>query len=357
MANANPATDPAIQQTSPLGSSKKVGSDRSNQTLSAHWDYPDSNWNHAVSHTAQADPFCCRTEWQLSFQEAMQPDRKLVIRETAGSIAAFAESPQSTLGKFLTPIESDWQFGCPLLGADSLELLADIIAEENLQCTGKIIRPTIFVSGLVPRSPQQKKLAERFSQDFDLRLYPPTTLCNASLEGGVDGFLSRRSSSHRRGLRKQARRAALSGITFERKSPASQIEANETYTRMLAVESASWKGIGECGMTVQPSRDFYDCMLGRLAVSESARVIFARHDNKDIGFIFGGMAGKIYRGQQFSFTEEWKSFSIGNLLQLEQIIWLCSEGATRYDMGPVMEYKRHWTESSVHIETLILVPK
>ena len=363
MEKPSPTTDPSIRQTTAPSGSKRAVSDRCDQTSSAHWDHPDSNWNQAVSHTAQADPFCCRTEWQLSFHEAMRPDRSLVVRETAGSMAAFAEIDRSNRGNLLTPIESGWEFGCPLLGPDSIELLANIIAEDTLQCTGQIPRigqnkaPTIFVSGLVPGSLQQRQLAKRFGPDFDLRLNLPTALCNASLAGGVDGFLSRRSSSHRRGLRKQARRATLAGITFERASPANQIEATQTYSRMLAVESASWKGIGACGMTVQPSRDFYDCMLRRLAVSESARVIFARHDNKDIGFIFGGMAGKIYRGQQFSFTEQWKPFSIGNLLQLEQIIWLCSEGATRYDMGPMMEYKRHWTESTMHIETLILIPK
>ena len=37
--------------------------------------------------------------------------------------------------------------------------------------------------------------------------------------------------------------------------------------------------------------------------------------------------------------------SIGNLLQLEQVRWLCEEGVERYDMGPVMDYKRSWMET------------
>ena len=52
----------------------------------------------------------------------------------------------------------------------------------------------------------------------------------------------------------------------------------------------------------------------------------ALHEGKDIGFIFGSMAGQIYRGQQFSFDDSWSHASIGNVLQTEQIKWLCEEG-------------------------------
>ena len=48
---------------------------------------------------------------------------------------------------------------------------------------------------------------------------------------------------------------------------------------------------------------------------------------------------------------------LGNLLQLEQIRWLCEEGADRYDMGPQMDYKRHWTEITTRIEARLLRPK
>ena len=41
---------------------------------------------------------------------------------------------------------------------------------------------------------------------------------------------------------------------------------------------------------------------------------------------------------------------------VEQIRWLGEEGATRYDMGPWMEYKPHWTEQTVTLERRLLVP-
>jgi CelD/BcsL family acetyltransferase involved in cellulose biosynthesis len=83
--------------------------------------------------------------------------------------------------------------------------------------------------------------------------------------------------------------------------------------------------------------------------------MFAVHDGKDIGFIFGGKAGSVYRGQQFSYDDNWRDASIGNVLQFSQLEWLCEEGASRYDMGPLcgsgMEYKQHWTEKRFWIET------
>ena len=88
--------------------------------------------------------------------------------------------------------------------------------------------------------------------------------------------------------------------------------------------------------------------------------MFAMHEGKDIGFIFGGMAGSCYRGQQFSYDVDWKAFSIGDLLQLNQLLWLCEEGAVRYDMGmsdhPSMAYKTHWAEMELSLHACLLLP-
>ena len=130
---------------------------------------------------------------------------------------------------------------------------------------------------------------------------------------------------------------------------------------MLAVEQRSWKGVGHCGMTESPAREFYADMIRRLAVQGTARVMFARHEGQDIGFIFGGMLGPCYRRQQFSYDAAWKDLSIGNLLQVEQIRWLCEEGAVRYDMGTAsgepMAYKLHWTEAHPTSQTWFLQPR
>ena len=50
-----------------------------------------------------------------------------------------------------------------------------------------------------------------------------------------------------------------------------------------------------------------------------------------------------------------------SLLQVEQIRWLCEEGAVRYDMGTAsgepMAYKLHWTEAHPTSQTWFLQPR
>lgn len=319
-------------------------------------DHPTA-WQKAAISTSQADPFCCTPAWQMAFHDAFSPKRRLLIVSHSNSVVALAEhvSPQGEA--FLTPIEPHWFFGCPLLGKDAVKMLDSMIGDIE-----KLYAPTfpqIIISGIRPEGTLSQRLIQTFANRFDIYLHSSGIQCAASLAGGVDGYLSRRSGNHRKKLRKQHRRGFEQGVYFERVAPASYDEARRTYARMIGVELASWKGIGRCGMAETPAKEFYDSMLKRLAPAKGGRVIFAKHEDKDIGFIFGGMAGRIYRGQQFSYDEQWKKYSIGNLMQMEQIKWLCEESARRYDMGPLsgpkMEYKSHWTEKEFRHQTWILV--
>jgi len=130
---------------------------------------------------------------------------------------------------------------------------------------------------------------------------------------------------------------------------------------MYAIELTSWKGINQCGMEQEPATTFYKMLLCSLAVTSDARVVIAQQDGADIGFIFGGLAGRVYRGQQLSYNDKWSRYAVGNQLQYEQIRWLCEEGARRYDMGPIlgsrMEYKERWTEKKYPITALMLKAK
>lgn len=319
----------------------------------AELDHPDSVLNRAAARSVLADPFCGRSEWQLSFHEAFAPRRPLVVREAGGSVVAFAAIRHPRIGALLEPIESYWCFGAPLLGEDAVELLDALLDEAPL----REAPPSVVLSGLVPGSPLPRRVAGRFRSRYEIVRLRPSLLCSASLEGGPDAFLARRSSRLRKGLRQAERRAAERGVRFEREVPRSVAEADAVYARMLRVERVSWKGIGHCGMAEPPALQFYRQMLRRLSRSAAARVMFARSDDHDVGFIFGALAGAHYRGQQFSFAEDWRPWSIGNLLQLEQIRWLCEEGVARYDMGPLMEYKVHWTELRQRIDARLLRPR
>ncbi|QJB56564.1 GNAT family N-acetyltransferase [Pseudodesulfovibrio sp. zrk46] len=315
-------------------------------------------WTKNAISTNQADPFCSTPAWQITFHDAFAPGRRLLIESSDNSHIAFAEHIVSPTEVYLTPIESHWCFGCPLLGKHAVEMLISFLPDiENKYATP----PKILVSGIRPDGVLSQRLIQAFAPKFDIYIYNSSTQGVASLQNGLDGYLSRRSGNHRKKLKKQARRSTELGISYERVCPMSAQEAEATYSRMIQVELTSWKGIEKCGMAETPAREFYDIMLKRLSASGDGRVIFAKHEGKDIGFIFGAMAGNIYRGQQFSYDDQWKDYSIGNLMQIEKIRWLSEEGAKRYDMGPVsgpqMEYKTHWTEKHLPIQAWLLVKK
>ncbi len=319
----------------------------------ADLDRRDSEWNRAVANSVQADPFCCRTEWQLSFHETHYPHRPLHLLQSGNSHLALAEQGEPGSGVRLEPLECHWVFGCPLLGPRAVEMLAELVDAFDAQ---RGLVPEILIGGLLPGGERKQELLRRFGSRYEFYRAESRVERCASLAGGLDGYLSRRSPKHRRNLRQAARRAAARGVEFERLAPQDRAEADAAYARMVAVELASWKGIGACGMAEPPSRAFYECLLRRMAQAGIARVVFARCGERDIGFVFGGLADAIYRGQQFSYAEDWSGASIGNLLQYEQLAWLCEERAVRYDMGPLMEYKLHWTELEVRSEPLLLLP-
>ncbi|MDR0528555.1 MAG: GNAT family N-acetyltransferase [Zoogloeaceae bacterium] len=322
--------------------------------------YPE--WGRFAIDAQEADPFCCTAAWQFSFQEAFSPRRRILVAREGKSALLFAEKIFPNGRIVLTPVEASWFFGSPLLGENPAALLDDSM-DFLRETYGKKI-PEILISGIRPEGKLFPALRKRFMRLFKFIPYQELTdvQCAASLENGLEGFLFRRSAHERKNLKREFKRAREKEIRFERVSPDSVAASDEVYARMLAVEKTSWKGRLKCGMTEMPAKMFYAVMLRRLAVSRFARVVFAKFEGKDVGFIFGGIVGgQIYRGQQFSYAEDWAAFSIGHLLQMEQIAWLCQEGVQRYDMGPSlrekMAYKRHWTEQKFAIQSWFMIKK
>lgn len=319
---------------------------------SVHLIEDEAAWNRLALATPQPDPFSATTHWQLAFREAIDPDRRAIIRRSSEGLIHFAEHTMS--GKpVLGPIERQWLFGCNILGPDGPDLFAELVADaEDDAASGP---PLFLISGLDPSGRIHRFLRKKFAS---WALVHSEVQCAAALEGGLEGFLSRRSAGMRRNLRRYMKRAVDAGVRFERHAPASTEEADNVFARMLAVELTSWKGLGRCGMESPRMQRFYATMLRRLARTREGRVMFAVLDARDIGFIFGGVTGGVYRGQQFSFNDEFGALSIGNLLQFEQVRWLCEEGALRYDLGPLlgpsMGYKQHWTDIQMPIDALMI---
>ena len=313
-------------------------------------------WTDLASRCGRPDPFCCTPAWQLAFHDAFAPSRPLFFQIEDENVLAFSEMQLTNGMPVLTPLETEWISGSPLLGPGADELLLAALPRMRALFNGAL--PCLLIGGMEKGSPVRERLLSL--RGFRVIEQPESRQRSASLEGGMDGYLSRRSGNFRAKMKKARRRAAESGVAFERHVLGSEEEADRLYARMLAVEEKSWKGIGRCGMTVPPSREFYRLMMRRLARNGCGRVIFAVRDGRDVGFLFGGMAGAFYRGQQFSYDNALRSLSIGDLLQLEQLSWLCGEGVRRYDMGmsdhPSMKYKERWAETEQSLHSWLMIP-
>lgn len=334
------------------------------------WLYPDSSplaslfpgqflnfWENLAGFTGQADPFCCAPVWNLSYHAIFTPKRRVFYETFDNSALIFGEYLSPRGETIYAPLEESWLFGQPLLGDSSPELLGlclkDLLAE---QAGKKVI---FCISGMQDGSYHAMRLFRLFSPHYRFYKIGGFTQARASLAGGLDGWLANRSANHRAKLRKAARKGAQAGVEFTRARPGPG-EAAKIYERMLAIEERSWKGQAHNGMSDSPSREFYGYMIRKLAESGNALVIFATQDGTDLGFIFGGLLGACYRGQQFSYIQAAAPLSIGNLMQMEKVRWLCELGASFYDMGtctgPRMDYKLHWTEIFREAQTWVLTP-
>lgn len=314
-----------------------------------------THWRDLACLGDEADPFCCAPIWNLSYHAIFTPGRRIYYNTSKDAAVIFGVYTIPGGNIIFSPMEESWLFGQPLLGSAAPDLLHASLQEFHSIFPNH--RLTFCISGIRNNSLLAQKLKMLFGARYHIYIHSHFTQASASLEGGMDGWLGRRSANHRAKIKKSARKAQQGGIVFERFRPDPDNVA-DIYNRMLAIEEKSWKGLAHHGMSDSPSREFYGYMIRKLASLDEALVMFARINDEDAGFIFGGIMDKWYRGQQFSYTKSAAPWSVGNLLQMEQIRWLCELGISRYDMGactgPRMEYKLHWTEQFCSAYTWIM---
>jgi CelD/BcsL family acetyltransferase involved in cellulose biosynthesis len=297
------------------------------------------------------DPFCSSSDWVLPAARGLLPGREPWVRGTEHGYLAFTRAVHEAQ-PMLEPLEAMWGLGCPVIGADASALASELAAE----CRRAAGRDLVIVCGLIAGSPRFLAVARALDRGYRLGLGLETRRAVASLDGGLDGFLGRRSANFRRGLVRARRRARERGIEFVRAS-AEAGGAAGLYDRLLAVEKESWKSHEGVGITASSMVDFYRHMVPRLHARGALRLIFARADGRDIAYILGGVRGRRYRGLQFSYAAGFDDCALGNLCQIEQIADLAGEGVTTYDLGVDADYKKRWAEQVFVTVTLVARPR
>lgn len=308
------------------------------------------DFDREIAVTPAIDRFCSSSAWILAAATTLMPPRApFSFRGEHGFFAA-ARGVHPAGFPYIEPIELAWGLASPMVGRDPEALAEEVVPVLAARRDWQLA----ILAGMTGDGPQRRALERALPPRWERRRGTPTVRHVASLEGGVDGYLSRRSRELRKSIRKQLRAATEAGITFEAvRVPAA--EADALYARIQDAEARSWKAREGVGISAGAMRAFYGAMLPRLCQLGQQRTIFARRDGKDIGYILGAVLQSEYRGLQFSYDDEFSQYGLGGLLQYQQIVELCAEGIERYDLGTEMDYKRRWAEDVMETEMLVLV--
>jgi Acetyltransferase (GNAT) domain len=303
-----------------------------------------------VAATPAIDRFCSTSAWILAASAALMPPRvPYSFRGASGYFAAMRGIHPAGF-PYVEPVELAWGLASPLVGRDPDALAAEVARVLAERRDWQIA----ILSGLTADGPQRRALERAIPARWERRRGTPTVRHIASLEGGVDGFLARRSRELRKTIRKSLRAAADAGVMFEEVRAAAP-EAEALYARIQCVEERSWKSREGVGISGGQMRAFYQQMLPRLCATGQQRTLFARLGEADVGYILGAVFEGEYRGLQFSYDDDHARLGLGGLLQFHQVTALCKEGVARYDLGTEMDYKRRWAEEVMETEMLVLV--
>jgi hypothetical protein len=303
-----------------------------------------------VARTPAIDRFCSSTAWILAAAGTLMPPRaSFSFRGENGYFAAMRGVHPAGF-PYIEPVELAWGLASPLIGRDPVALVGEVVPV----LAGRRDWQLAILAGMTVAGPQRRALDATLPPRWERRRGQPTVRHVASLEGGIDGFLARRSREFRKAIRRSQRAATAAKLAFE--SVRATADAAPTlYDRIQRVEATSWKSREGVGISAGPMRAFYGAMLPRLCALGQQRTIFAKLGERDVGYILGAVMAGEYRGLQFSYDDEYGQLNIGGLLQYHQIVELCAEGVTRYDLGTEMDYKRRWAEDIMETEMLVLV--
>jgi len=308
------------------------------------------DFDREVARTPAIDRFCSTAAWVTAASTALMPPRSSF--SFAGDHGYFAamRGVHPAGFPYVEPIELAWGLASPLIGRDATALVEEVVGVLAARRDWQLA----ILAGLTATGPQRRALDRALPPRWERRRGTPTVRHVASLDGGLDGFLARRSRELRKSIRKSLRAAQEAGITFE-SARVPSAEADALYVRIQDVEARSWKAREGVGISTGPMRAFYAAMLPRLCELGQQRTVFARHRDRDVGYILGAVFAGEYRGLQFSYDDDLAALGLGGLLQHHQIAELCADGVARYDLGTEMDYKRRWAEDVMETEMLVIV--
>lgn len=315
---------------------------------------PESH-DRRVLATPDIDAFCSSSWWTLSAKDAFSPEATGLLFDDGESALLTYEAPYDhrTRGRF--SFDSMWGLASSLVGPDPTTMARFLASTVHEQAASRLFW---YVTGL-PLAWFEVPDVVRALQHETIRTRSPgrSTRRVASLAGGWDGFLARRSRKFRKGLRATLRRCDEAGIQVEWAHARTTSEAAAVFATCLDVELQSWKGIKRCGFGEGPMHEFVRHIFARVAAGPGLDVAFATVDGAPVGFLAGSTYGDAFRGIQMSFVESLRALGLGTFLQSQAIRRAADAGVLRYDLGSEgLPYKSDWAEAEETTVNLLIMP-
>ena len=309
------------------------------------------DFDRAVLDTPEIAPFCSSSDWILAAHYQMHPDRRVCIVRRGEHWLALAEGPVLGFTPVLQPMEAAWCFSCPFIGRDgrkSMALLVDRLGSPPIRD-----RP-ILLGGIPLGGTLHELIRRELGKNRHVQGFRGIECLVAALEGGLEGFLSRRSAHFRERARAALRRARRTGLEFC--YGGAEVDSGATFTRLLDIEQRSWKWkAGESIFQLDEHRRFYADLIDRITSRRRLRRVFLRHGNRDIAYAVGGVIGTVFRGLQMGYDREFAQLGPGNIAQLELIRGLSEEGVLSYDLGMDVEYKERWADDRISLCNFLIL--
>lgn len=284
--------------------------------------------------------FCSAIPWQCAAYENLHgpdlgidsPGESWIVEEN-GNWMVLAKRRN---GIFF-PFESAWMFGCPLVG-DPADATALLLRAADSSFPGR--RIGVVIPGVRSDSEMFRQLSSMAENSVHSEIFSTTDCMTIDLSSGVEGFLERRSRSFRKSLRQIK---PLAGLEIE---DASSHDPSSVLPRIISLQARSHKAPdGGDLFATRSYGGFYENLYRRLFRSGQIRTFFAKQGAKDIAYIMGGVWNHVYRGFQMTYDQEFHAYSLGNILQLENMRRVAGEGVTHYDLGMHSPYKERWADS------------
>lgn len=293
------------------------------------------DWDQAVDRTPDADEFCASSIWSFAAAASFPEHEPPVVVGDGRSFAGMRRGTGEDGTRLLLGLDPVWGFATPMVGhpVQAARFLAARLTLDD--------HDVAVVTGQRTDGVGLQCLVGVLGDRHRLLQGPSERRLQADLSEGLEPWSARRSSRFRQRLGQIRRRAEDAGVEVV---DCSALPPDDALDRILDVEVRSWKGEEGTGLASESLAGFYRRMAWRLAAADQLRLLFARLDDRDIGYVLGGVRGRTYRGLQLAYDARCAAHGIGHLLQIHQLEALAGTGTRIYDLGMDMPYKRRWAD-------------